>query len=88
MNKNEMDNLAWRIMLENEEYEELNRIFALNGVLYENYFEHLTSDEQDDVLTRLAIGIQVFNAQVKADIEDARDWRKLPHMEVSGNDKS
>ena len=88
MSKNEIDELAWRIMLQNEEYEELNRIFAINGVLYEGSFNKLSPEEQDDLLKRLAIGIQAFNAQVKQDIEDHRSWRKLPKVEVSGNEES
>ncbi len=35
MSKEDIDALAWRMMLENEEYEELNRIFAINGILSE-----------------------------------------------------
>lgn len=88
MSKTELDEMAWRIMLENEEYEELSRIFALNGILYEGYFDDLSALEQDDLLQRLAIGIQAFNSEVRQTFEDHRNWRKLPRIEVSGNDKS
>jgi len=88
MSKNEIDELVWRIMLENEEYEELNRIFALNGILYEGHFDKLSPKEQDDLLKRLAIGIQAFNNQIKQDIEDRHNWRKLPPIKVSGHEES
>lgn len=84
MSKTELDEMAWRIMLENEEYEELNRIFALNGVLYENYFDELSEEEQDNLMQRLAIGIQAFNASIKQIIEDKHNWRRLPSVKISG----
>lgn len=88
MSKEDTDALAWRMMLENEEYSELNRIFAINGILSSGYFDELNEEEQDEVIKRLAIGIQTFNAHMKQAIEDQYDWRRLPPIEVSGNEES
>ena len=86
--KMEFDELAWRIMLQNAEYDELDRIFAINGVLYEGHFNDLSEDEQDDIIKRLAIGIQTFNAQAEHEARKRRDWRRLPDVKVSGNEES
>jgi hypothetical protein len=88
MNIKEIDDLAWSIMLHNEEYEELNRVFAINGILASGYFDKLTIQEQNEITQCLAIGIQAFNAQIKQTIEDHDSWRKLPPIKISGNDES
>lgn len=88
MSKEDIDDLAWRIMIANDEYEELNKICALNGILYENYFDNLSEEEQEKLLERLAIGIQAFNISIKQAIDDKYDTRRLPSIKVSGNDQS
>ena len=87
MNTDEIDELAWHIMLHNEEYSDMDRMFALNGVLRDS-FDDLTSEEQEDLIKRLAIGIQSFNAEAKEAADKVGNWRKLPKVEVSGNDES
>lgn len=82
----EIDELAWAIMLKNEEYGELDRIFAVNGVINDEYFNKLTPQQQEDVIKRLAIGIQTFNAALK-DMIERQGWQSLPRVEVSGNDR-
>lgn len=82
----EIDELAWAIMLKSEEYGELDRIFAVNGVINDEYFNKLTPQQQEDVIKRLAIGIQTFNAALK-DMIERQSWRSLPRVEVSGNDR-
>ncbi len=88
MSTKDIDDLAWRIMLENAEYDELDRIFAINGILYTNHYNKLSKEEQDDIIKRLGIGIQAFNAEVKQRIEDHHSWRKLPDIKVSGNEEN
>jgi len=87
MSKEDIDELAWRIMLHNEEYADFDKIFAVNGILEED-IEKLTEEEQDDIIQRLAIGIQTFNAMIKDEADRLRDWRRLPKVEVSGNEES
>jgi hypothetical protein len=87
MSKEDLDDLAWRIMIHNEEYADLDRVFAVNGILKEE-FDELSAEEQDDVIKRLAIGIQSFNAQLKDEIDKVRNWRRLPKVEVSGHEES
>jgi len=88
MSTKDIDELAWRIMLENAEYDELDRIFAVNGIITSGYFDTLSKAEQDDVIKRLGIGIQAFNAQVKQNLRDYRNWHKLPDIKISGNDEN
>ena len=87
MSKNEIDDLAWRIMIHNEEYDDQDKVFAINGILEEE-FDDLTEDEQDDIILRLAIGIQAFNARLGDDANNPKNWRRLPKVEVSGNEES
>jgi hypothetical protein len=87
MSRDELDDLAWRIMIHNEEYADLDRVFAVNGILKEE-FDELTEAEQDDIIKRLAIGIQAFNASLEDDLDKVKNWRRLPRVEVSGNEES
>ena len=87
MSDEEIDDIIWKIMMHNPEYEESSRISAMNGLLNEGYFDSLTNEEQINLFTRLKIGIQVFNAEMKAKAE-GNDWRRLPKIEVSGNDRT
>jgi len=79
-----IDELIMKIMLANSEYDEMDRVFALNGIIYEGYFNELSADEQEDLMQRLAIGIQTFNADIKDRITKSQDWRRLPDLLTSG----
>lgn len=78
------DDLAWLIMVYNSEYNEQDRVAAVNGVLSEKWFLELTPDEQQDTIKRMSIGIQTFNAHLKDDVEKEHDWKRLPDIEISG----
>jgi len=82
--QNEIDKLALSIMLQNVEYDEMDKLYALNGVLSENYFDKLSIKQQDDVLMCFAIGIQVFNSEMQQAIDNQYNWRRLPSIKVSG----
>ena len=87
MSIEEINDLAWRIMIHNEEYSDMDRLFAINGILRES-FDTFSEEEQDEILKRLAIGIQSFNINAKEIEDKLHNWPRLPKVEVSGNDKS
>jgi len=87
MDTEEINDLAWRIMLHNEEYDDMDRVFAINGLLRGN-FDELSEEEQDDILKRLAIGIQSSNISMREAADKINNWRRLPKVEISGNEKS
>jgi len=87
MSQNEIDKEILRIMLENPEYAELDCIFAVNGMLMDNAFGDLADGEQDDIIRRLAIGVQIFNAHLDEDMKQLRDWRSLPKVEIKDDDE-
>ena len=86
MDTEEINDLAWRIMLHNEEYDDMDRVFAINGLLRGN-FDELSEEEQDDILKRLAIGIQSSNISMREAADKINNWRRLPKVEISGNEK-
>lgn len=84
----QLDEELLRIMLENPEYDNMDKILALNGILFEQNFLDMTPEEQDDTIKRLAIGIQAFNAHLDEDMKRLRDWRSLPKIGEPDDEKS
>jgi len=84
MSTDDINTMLWRIMLENPEYEELDCIFALNGILADHHFDKLTPEERDKLLGRLAIGIQIYNLHLNEDMKQLTDWKALPKIKISG----
>ena len=79
------DKIALKWMLENDEHDEIDRVFATNGILYEMYMKDLTQIEHDDLAKILAIGIQAFNMQTQYEFDIEHDLRRLPRISISGN---